>query len=162
MSCAALPPCLCPSVCPVGHPGRAEEVQHLRLGAVEAELVPASCRDGRLQIIRNHLPRDAVEEHEHPGMADQKVSQHLAPRQVHERAARRPQRYHEDMRMAHLVRLGAGDGHRLPRIVDEQALAGVVLLGHRGLRLAPPSSQVKYLACRLGLQFSHWPFSASR
>lgn len=40
------------------YPDRAEKVQHLHVGAVEARHVPARCGDGLFQIIRSQLLRD--------------------------------------------------------------------------------------------------------
>ena len=66
------------------------------------------------------------------------IRQHLAPRRVGIREARGAERGDEDLRRVDLAGMAVDDLDGLPRVVDEQLLAGDMDLAKRRLEAAGP------------------------
>ena len=66
------------------------------------------------------------------------VRQGLRPRRLGEGVARGAEHGHEDLRLPLPAGLAVNHRHRLPVVVDEQLLAGAVLLAHHQVELRGP------------------------
>ena len=66
------------------------------------------------------------------------VGQGLGPCRLGEGVARGAEHGHEDLRLPHLAGLAVDHRHRLPGVLDEQLLAGAVLLPHHQVELRGP------------------------
>ena len=94
--------------------------------------------DRRGEIVRNHQLRDAVKEPQRPHVRGAPVRERLGPGGLGEGVVRRPEHGDEDLCFAQLPGGALDDGHALSGVVDEQLLAGAVLLAHHYVELRGP------------------------
>ena len=108
------------------------------IARIQVRLVAIRPTDPRAQIVRDHQLRAPAEELESAHVRRRPVRQGLRPGRLGEGVVRCPEHGHEDLCLAHLTRLGVDHRHRLTRVVDEQLLAGSVLLAHHHVELPGP------------------------
>ena len=94
--------------------------------------------DPRAQIVGDHELRAPAHELEGADVRRRPVRQGLRPRRLGEGVARGPEHGHEDLRLPLLAGLAVDHRHRLPGVVDEQLLAGAVLLAYHQVELPGP------------------------
>ena len=94
--------------------------------------------DPRAQIVGDHQLGAPADELEGADVRRRPVLQGLRPRRLGEGVARGPEDGHEDLRLPHPAGLAVDHRHRLPGVVDEQLLAGAVVLAHHQVELPGP------------------------
>ena len=100
-------------------------VAAVQLGIVERGLVHA-----RLQVVDHDQAGHAAEEAEHPDVRANPVWQGLGPGRLGIGEVRGAEHGDEDLRLAHLAGVRIGDRDLLAGIVDEDLVAGIVILPH--------------------------------
>ena len=108
------------------------------IGRIQVWLVAMGAADPRAQIVRDHELGTTPVELEGAYVRGRPVGQGLRPGGLGEGVARGAEHGHEDLRLTHLAGLGVDHRHRLPGVVDEQFLAGAVLLAHHQVELSGP------------------------
>ena len=94
--------------------------------------------DPRAQVVRDYELGTTTVELEGSYVRGRPVRQGLRPGRFGEGVARSAEHGHEDLRLTHLAGLGVDHRHRLPGVVDEQFLAGAVLLAHHQVEPSGP------------------------
>ena len=109
------------------------------VGRVGVRLVAAGPAHRALQVVRHHQLGHAAEEARRRARASaHPVGQALRPGRLGVGVVRRAQHGDEDLRLAHLAGGAVDDRHRVPGVVDEQLLAGAVLLAHHHVEAPGP------------------------
>ncbi len=108
------------------------------IGRVQVRLVAVGVADPRAKVVGDHQLGAPAVELEGAHVRRRPVRQGLRPRRLGEGVARRPEDRHEDLRPPLLAGLAVDHRHRLPGVVDEQLLAGAVVLAHHQVELPGP------------------------
>ena len=108
------------------------------IGRIQVRLVAMGAADSRAQVVRDHELGTTAVELEGSYVRGRPVRQGLRPGGLGEGVARGAEHGHEDLRLTLLAGLGVDHRHRLPGVVDEQLLAGAVLLAHHQVELSSP------------------------
>lgn len=104
---------------------------HHAVAAVDLGIVEAGAADARLQIVGNDQPGNASEETKHPDMRADPVGERLRPSRLRIGEAGCAEHRHEDLCLADLTGLAINNRDLLAGIVDEDLVAGRMLLAHR-------------------------------
>ena len=118
-------------------PGRQDAdavmVGHHPIGAVDLWIVERGFVNGALEVVGHDEAGDAAEEAEQADMRADPVGQRLGPGRLGVGQARRAQHRHEDLGLAHDASGGIDDLDLLAGVIDEDLVAGgMVLAHHRG------------------------------
>jgi hypothetical protein len=116
---------------PGGEDRRAVMCSELLVGALEPRLIAARERDPGLQLITHESGGDAAEEGEHPRVTPEPVGELLGGRGLGVGVVAGPQDADEEFDLDDLARRRVDDRRLLPGVIDEDLLAGPVLLAHR-------------------------------
>ena len=108
------------------------------IGRIQVRLVAMGAADSRAQVVWDHELGTTAVELEGSYVRGRPVRQGLRPGGLGEGVARGAEHGHEDLRLTLLAGLGVDHRHRLPGVVDEQLLAGAVLLAHHQVELSSP------------------------
>jgi hypothetical protein len=112
---------------------------HGVVSGVDVRLVPARLGDPAFKVVGNEDLRNATHERERPNVGADPVRQGLRPRRLGVRVVRGAHHRHEDLRVEEdLPRAAVHNRYRLAGVVDEQFLAGPVILSHHQIDLARP------------------------
>ncbi|MNQ75957.1 hypothetical protein D3C85_907730 [compost metagenome] len=112
------------------------------VAGVDVRLVAMRFAHRTAQVVRHHDLRDPVEEGEAAGVRAQPVRQLLRPGSLGEGVAGGTEHRDEHLRLADLAAVTVDHRHRLPGVVDEQLLAGAVLLAHHHIQPSLPGAVV--------------------
>lgn len=114
--------------------------RHRGVAAVDLRIVTAGLDHRDLRIVGNEQRRRAAECLQRVHMAADPVRQRLAPARLRIGQARRAKHRHEEMRLSRLASQPIDDHrHRVARIVDEQLVAGGMVLSHRHRQTCRPA-----------------------
>ena len=94
------------------------------VAAVDAGLVATGRGDARLEVVADHLTRDAAKEGEGVDVAANPVRQALRPARFGVGQVGGAEGGDEDLRRSHLAGDGVNDLDDLPGVVNEQPLTG--------------------------------------
>src|SRR2546427_2385280 len=123
---------------PRGDDGGAVVRRELAVGRVELGLIAVGRRDAGLEVVGHRDRRDALDVLERVDVRGDPRAQILSFTRLGIRKARRPERGDEDRRLGDRARLRIDDVDAAARVVDEELLAGTVLLAHDEIELTPP------------------------
>lgn len=116
-------------------PGGEDRGAHMRrellVRLLEAGLVPARERDAALQLVAHHRRADAPKEGEHPGVAPEPVGELLRGGRLGVGVIARPEDADEELDLRDGPARGIDEVRLLAGVIDEDLLAGAVLLAHR-------------------------------
>ncbi len=115
---------------------------HLLVGAVEVGLVAVGAGDGARQVVGDHDAGSATKVREGVHVGGDPVAQLLRGGRLGVGVAARPEHGHEELRAGDHPRLCAGDRQPLAGEVDEELLAGLVLLAHDDVDAPAPAAVV--------------------
>ena len=120
---------------------------HHPVAAVELRVVERGLVDPGLQVVGHDQARHAAEEAEHPDVRADPVRQRLGPGRLGVGEVRGAEHGDEDLRLADLAGVRIDDGDLLAGVVDEDLVAGDVILPHarRSRRSKPRNSSQKRL-----------------
>ncbi len=104
----------------------------LRRGALDPWLIAARAGDGALQLIGHDRARDAPNEGQRTREAAREVRHALRVRGLRKRVVRRSEHRDEKLDVCHLARDRVGEPRPHARVVDEELVAGDVVLPHDG------------------------------
>src|SRR6266545_4549931 len=113
-------------------------LRQLLVRALDPRLVPTGDDDAALQLVRDERGRDAAEEPERADVARDEVGAALRQRRLGEGVVRRAEHRDEELDRDRLAGLRIDDVRLLPGVVDEELLAGSVLLPYREVALVEP------------------------
>jgi len=113
-------------------------LRQLLIGALDPRLVPTGDDDAALKLVGDERGRDAAEERERADVARDEVGAALRQRRLGEGVVRRAEHRDEELDLDPLAGLRIDDVRLLPGVVDEELLAGAVLLPHREVALVEP------------------------
>ncbi len=116
-----------------GQNGEPVVLSKVLVARVELRLVAVGARDGALQVVGHDGSRCAADELQRPHVAAQPVGQRLRPGGFGVGVVRAAEHRDEDLRGARLAAVPINDRYRLPGVVDEELLAGRMVLSQHQL-----------------------------
>jgi hypothetical protein len=126
---------------------------HLLIRAIDARLIAARFRHARLQVVRSHDLRHPAQKLEGAHVGADPVGQSLRQARLGIGVVTGTQDSHEDRRFPHLPALRIVDGGRGAGVIDEQPLAGAMLLPqHYFLPPQPGAVQVAETAVPISVR----------
>ena len=115
---------------PRRHNGGVVMGRHLGVGSIDLRLVEAGLGDARAQIVGHHHRRDAADERKGARVRADPVGQALRPGGLGIGVIRRAEHGDEQLRRPRLAGRSVDHRERRAGVIDEQALAGDVVLPH--------------------------------
>ena len=125
---------------PGRHDGDPVMAGHRAIGRVEVRFVPARFGNGAPKIVADHDGWTTLNERERARMGHDPLGQTLRPGGFHVGVVARAQHGDKDLGLPHLARGPRYDRHRLPGIIHEHLLAGLVGLPHPDVQAARPAA----------------------